>query len=194
MLRHRFFTFVFFKISHQKRLLFLICCGFTSYIIYIKKMSPMPTPSDTLCKHVIVYLFVIARTSSFQSWPSPSLRTYSHPLYLRGLWSALITRSTSSCLLIRSVLPYGPAGGSRQAGRLGRGKCWIPVGHWLHKLLLMREVLSERAASSNDHNGGSGWQMQPRSKGDLIKHTHTQTHTCAHVGTHAHTHLQGALL
>lgn len=40
-----------------------------------------------------------------------------------AFWSELITRRAYSCLLIRSVLPYGPSGGSRQAGRqAGVGK------------------------------------------------------------------------
>ena len=116
------------------------------------------------CTHLVHSAYVNACTGArtvLPNWPSQSLRTHSLPLWLRGLWSELITLSTSSCLLIRSALPYGPPRGSRQAGGQGWGKCWIPVGLWLHKLLLMREVLAERAASSNDHNGGNGWQMQP---------------------------------
>lgn len=126
----------------------------------------------TACTVLLRLTFTIVEDPLTPSLPERPLVSVNYPQYLQ-----LPAHQVSA-----------PIWSSRrqQAGRQGRGKCWIPVGHWLHKLLLMREVLSKRAASSNDHNGGSGWQMQPQSKGDLIKHTYTSTPV--HMQGHMHIH------
>lgn len=141
----------------------------------------------------------------YKSLDSPSQLTFTifeeplTPFWLRGLWSELITLSTSSCLLIRSALPYGPPRGSRQAGRQGWGKCWIPVGHWLHKLLLMREVLWKKGLQVQTITTVAvADRCNPKTKGgwrDLIKRRrtrvqeHMRINTCKrhHFNTQSHT-------